>query len=285
MNVNAPSLNPAVPAEVTILMYHGLRRAGFTSDRDSDPVYELTQERFARQLELVASCGAPVTSLARIAAAPAGPAAEGRAVVLSFDDGIACQAETVVPMLLDHPRALVGEFFVSAELVGKPGYISWAGLRDMLAAGMSVQSHGGRHRYLTELSESEAAQDLARSRRMLEDGLGTPVRAFSAPGGRITPALARIAHGLGYAVVCGSRPGYWQPASKASILPRMAVRANTADTLVNAWVHGSRRVLWRDNARYCVLGTARAVLGNGLYDRIRARFVASPPSAAGQAES
>lgn len=284
MNAIPKPLAAPQPAEITILMYHGVRRAGFPANIDSDPVYELMQGPFARQLDHVANSGAAVTTLAALGRHAGETAREGRAVVLSFDDGIACHADVVVPMLLDHRRAFAGEFFVSAERVGQPGYISWQGLRDMLAVGMSIQSHGCRHRYLTDLTDREAVEELERSRHLIQDKLGAEVTVFSAPGGRITPHLARLAHGLGYTTVCGSRPGYWHPGDGAGILPRFAIRRATPDATVKRWIRGSRLVVWKHAARYQALHAVRSVLGNGLYDRVRERYLDSRSTVAGRGE-
>lgn len=261
------------PADLTILMYHGIRRVGAPVEAASDPVYELMQGPFSRQLDHVAASGAAITTLATLAQADDPTPREGRAVVLSFDDGIQSHADTVVPMLLDQRRGFSGEFFVSADLVGKPGFISWAGLRDMDRVGMSIQSHGCRHRYLTDLGEREAVEEMNRSRHLIEDKIGKPVTVFAAPGGRINSRLATHAYRLGYHYVCGSQPGYWRPDRATAILPRMAVRHATPDAVVKAWISGSRTAVLKTAVRYRALHMARSMLGNGLYDRVRDRYL------------
>ena len=63
---------------------------------------------------------------------------------LSFDDGYASDMEIALPALLE--RGLSARFFPLAGKLGRPGYLTAAGVRELAAAGMALGSHGMRHR-------------------------------------------------------------------------------------------------------------------------------------------
>ena len=76
-------------------------------------------------------------------------------VQLTFDDGYASDVEVALPALAE--RGLTATFFPLAGMLGRPGYLDAGGVRELSAAGMTVGSHGMRHRSWRGLdAESEA---------------------------------------------------------------------------------------------------------------------------------
>jgi polysaccharide deacetylase family protein (PEP-CTERM system associated) len=73
------------------------------------------------------------------------------------------------------------------------GWVAWKHpqlVRRIAAAGHEVASHSFWHEVVPRHSGPSLAQDLAASRKLLEDLSGCPVRGFRAPGGSITHATA-----------------------------------------------------------------------------------------------
>jgi len=68
-------------------------------------------------------------------------------------------------------------FFVLGEVALKEPAIA----RAIAVAGHEVASHGYRHRPVHRLSAGEFREDLARSRALLEDQTGRPVRGYRSP--------------------------------------------------------------------------------------------------------
>lgn len=100
--------------------------------------------------------------------------------------------------------ALIDELYerleVAADFEGHP-MLSWEQLRAMREAGVEVGSHGVTHVCMTRMPESEARKELARSKRDLEEGLGTRVEHFAFPNGQardFNDALRHEARRLGY---------------------------------------------------------------------------------------
>jgi peptidoglycan/xylan/chitin deacetylase (PgdA/CDA1 family) len=64
-------------------------------------------------------------------------------IEITFDDGNLSDATVALPALL--ARGLTASFFVCAGRIGQSGFVDAAALRELLAAGMSVGSHGWNH--------------------------------------------------------------------------------------------------------------------------------------------
>lgn len=60
-------------------------------------------------------------------------------------------------------------------------------VRDIADAGHEVASHGWEHRRITELSPERFREDVGRSKELLEDITGGPVRGFRAPSFSLVP--------------------------------------------------------------------------------------------------
>ena len=106
---------------------------------------------------------------------------DGPAFCVSFDDGHPSWRDVVVPVLaeLDVPAT----FFLTTGLVGRPGNLTWADCRDLVAAGHRLGSHTVTHPRLADCHDDDALREIVASKWDLEDQLGVEVRDFAAPYG------------------------------------------------------------------------------------------------------
>ncbi|MEP7367446.1 MAG: polysaccharide deacetylase family protein [Acidobacteriota bacterium] len=191
---------------------------------------------------------------------------------VSFDDGHATQFDVAAPIL--EANNLRGIFFVTVGWMGKkPGFLSQDQLRELTARGHSVQCHGWSHKFLTACSEEELDQELHGARKTLEDWLGVPVDALSAPGGRWDERVVRACQKAGYRRFYLSNP--WMNCRRRgelSLIGRYMVR----NTLEEA---GLRRLLtlsparrrW-EASRYEFKEGVRRALGDDLYQKLWERI-------------
>lgn len=161
------------------------------------------------------------------------------------------------------------DFFVNPANVGKPGYADWANLREMSAAGMSIQSHGYDHVYLTGLDTRTLRDRLYAARIAIEDHVGTSVTLLAPPGGRMPPNLVDIARQCGYRHILSSRPGRIVANGKAGILSRLAITAALDERRFGAWIAGNTVAISRERIRYGTLSMAKRLLGDSRYERVR----------------
>ena len=244
----------------TVLMYHAVLAPG-SDPSGADAHYAVSREQFLNHLDIVQAHAARPTSVQQLLQQRDAPG-----VAFTFDDGHESNA-WAAQALADAGGS--GDFFVNSSTVGTPGFLSWDALRDMRAAGMSIQSHGHRHRYLDDLPAADVRDELQRSKSIIEDRLGAPVTLFAPPGGRTSPDLPQVARALGYGAICSSRVGLWRREGSDFDIPRLAVLLGTPAVQMNAWVQQDRGELLRQQLRYGVLRTGKRLLGNGNYERLR----------------
>jgi peptidoglycan/xylan/chitin deacetylase (PgdA/CDA1 family) len=242
------------------LMYHAI---GEGAAANADPHYTVARERFARQLGVSERVGGAVVSARDWLAGRPG-------VIFTFDDGDETNHRVAWPLLAT--AGATADFFVNPAQVGTPGYATWAELREMSDAGMSIQSHGLDHRvFLTELPPLRLREDLRRARLEIEEHVGRPVTLLAPAGGREPANLPDIALEVGYTRVMNSKPGRIR-AEDGPTLGRLAVTAHLDDATLESWLRGGRAML-AAQARYAVLGLAKRALGDDAYQRVRNRLL------------
>jgi peptidoglycan/xylan/chitin deacetylase (PgdA/CDA1 family) len=129
--------------------------------------------------------------------------AEG--VTLAFDDGNASDAELALEVLTRLGRR--AHFFVLAEFLDTPGYLSTRQLGELHAAGMSIGSHGLAHRDWRTLKDDALQDELVGSRRALAELLGVDVHEAACPFGSYDRRVLRGLRAAGYRRVYNSDGG------------------------------------------------------------------------------
>jgi len=177
-------------------------------------------------------------------------------VVLTFDDGLASHYEHAFPALLEN--GFSATFFVSTALVGSAGYLTWSQIREMSDAGMTIGSHGFLHSDYSLLRPSLASYQLRASRQSLESAIGKPVTSFSAPYGFLNKRLIEVARNAGFEQICSSLPSL--AGSTCTVIPRLAVYADTSIAEFVALAHGRPRPILSRLARHAFLYCPKQVL-------------------------
>ena len=175
-----------------------------------------------------------------------------------------------------------GTFFVTTDWVGRPGFVSWDGLREMARAGMSIQSHTVTHPFLSTLGPAQLRDELTRSRQVLDQRLGQETMSLALPGGDFPrQRLARAVAEAGYRVVATSRPGvneYEPMGREPRFIDRLTVRAGQPFARFTRQVNMDSTLLVRSWAKYQALDLARSVLGRSRYHQWRQRVETSFPT-------
>src|SRR5262249_60437718 len=83
------------------------------------------------------------------------------------------------------------------------------------------------------------------------------------PGGWGAPDGEQVLEALGYAVSCTSRVGWWHPGDRPLAVPRIAVRRGMQPGDFAAIVDGAPRSLWGMQAVEAAKNAAKACLGHG----------------------
>ena len=191
---------------------------------------------------------------------------------LTFDDGCLSDYTEAFPALRE--LGMRATFFVVPTLVGAPGHVSWAQLREMAAAGMEIGSHSLTHPFLHRLDAAGLRHEFGQSKAILEDRLGSAVRSASLPRGWEPPGLEEVLDDLGYSAFCNSRVGWWHPGDRPLAIPRVAVRRGMVSDDFIAIAAAAPRALWRLTAVDVAKNVAKACLGHGGWQRLRAPLLA-----------
>jgi peptidoglycan/xylan/chitin deacetylase (PgdA/CDA1 family) len=150
------------------------------------------------------------------------------AVRISFDDGNASDARIALPALVE--RGLTADFFLVADRIGQRGSVDADGVRALRKDGMTVGSHGMRHRSWRHLSAADRQEELVTARDLLAEIAGAPVDSAALPLGQYDRSVLADLRRHGYRRVFTSdrrpaRPTAW-------LQPRYSVtRDDTAATV------------------------------------------------------
>ncbi len=215
---------PGVP----VLMYHqvGPHRPGSRLDR-----WRVRPADLARQLDHLRRLGLVGVPLRDLLDDP--PRARGdRRVVLTFDDGFDGVRTGALPLLAARGfRATV--FVISGKLGGANDWdgespaeplLSAAGVRELLAAGWEIGSHGATHRPLPELDDRRIEEETAGSRAALEAVTGGAVVSFCYPYGACDARVEAAVRAAGYRLATVIRGGLVRDLADPLRLKRVAVR-------------------------------------------------------------
>jgi len=108
-------------------------------------------------------------------------------VRISFDDGNLSDVSHGLPALVE--RGLGATFFVLAGRLGQPGSLRAADVQALVAAGMTIGSHGMDHRPWRNLEPEARTRELDEARQILREVSGTSVWEAALPLGRYNRSL------------------------------------------------------------------------------------------------
>ncbi len=141
----------------------------------------------------------------------------GKQLRLTFDDGSASVFRHGLAPLAAHGFRAIQ--FLVADRLGRPNdweiregeaaepLMEQAQVREWLAAGHEIGSHTLTHPFLTRISPGEANQEIAASKKQLEDRFGVPVRHFCYPYGDWNTAVRDLVIAAGYESACTTEFG------------------------------------------------------------------------------
>jgi peptidoglycan/xylan/chitin deacetylase (PgdA/CDA1 family) len=270
---------------MTALMYHDVVAAG---DEDSSgfrgrdaALYKVTPPMFAAHLDAIAHRtgtpeGAPyeqgvgrrfsgaVPQLPdvgrRFRGAVPGPA-------ITFDDG-GVSAMAAADLL--EARGFVGHFFITANYIGTPGFVTESHIRELAGRGHVIGSHSCSHPLrIGHCAWAQMFDEWLRSRAVLTDILGEDVRVASVPGGDFSPQVAEAAAKAGITRLFTSEPASEpRDAFGITLVGRFAIQRWTSARTAAALAVGD----WLPCARQAALWNAKKLtkrLGGERYLQIR----------------
>ncbi|MCX7781672.1 MAG: polysaccharide deacetylase family protein [Negativicutes bacterium] len=206
-----PDKPTAVPAGVPVLMYHSVG-----PERNNDAV--ISKERFAEHMAFLRQENFQPISLDELHAyltekkpLPLKP------VVLTFDDGYPDTYEVVYPLLKQY--GFKSTLFMITDQIGKR--LTPEQLKEMKAGGMEIAPHTHTHRELTGLSPREQAEEIMKSKEILDRILGQDSRHFCYPNGSYNAETLRLLKEAGFKTAVTINPGWTKPGDNVLALNRV----------------------------------------------------------------
>ncbi len=254
---------------IVFLMYHELELA----DRklcQSEPGYVryiLPLETFRSQMAWLKESGWRGLSVGDALHYPAQPS-----VCITFDDG--CETDLIAAAPILREFGFNATFYLTAGFLGTPSYLSASQVRDLDAQGFQIGCHSMTHLYLSDLTEPELHREVVDAKLQIENIVGHAIEHFSCPGGRYNERVLQMARDAGFATVANSR--FYANSSSTSPyeLGRVAMLRDLTMEEFRDTCQG--RGLWKKRLQHQARHGAQRVLGNRVYDHMRAVLLREP---------
>lgn len=174
------------PGELVIPTYHSVQ---------ANERFSISPEMFERQMEYLAE-NFKLPSLDQWLQRTESDESDDRpAAIVSFDDGYENFFRFAYPVLqrLKIPAVIfVTTGFVTGgcgveerlAMYGELKPLNWEQLKEIRRGGMTIGSHTHGHIHLGQATRDEVADELNRSKQILEEQLNSPVRHFAYPWGQ-----------------------------------------------------------------------------------------------------
>jgi peptidoglycan/xylan/chitin deacetylase (PgdA/CDA1 family) len=184
---------------VPILEYHVLGRP---QTEVPYPDLYVPRASFRKQMDWLDQQGYEAVTLEQVEEAwYQGGALPEKPMVISFDDGYRPQYTFALPTLSQHgwPGVL--------NLKAKGSDLYESNVEAMLAAGWELAAHTINHSDLTTLEGEALEEEIAGSRKLLQDEYGVPVKNFCYPSGRFDSTVIAAVEAAGYVGATTEIPG------------------------------------------------------------------------------
>jgi peptidoglycan/xylan/chitin deacetylase (PgdA/CDA1 family) len=192
-----------------------------------------------------------------------------RSLVVTFDDGAESDLLYAAPCLA--AAGFQATFYVTVGFLGTPGFLSVSQLKELSAAGFEIGCHSMTHAYLPDLDAAAKICEIAYAKQQLEQLLGLSIEHYSCPGGRFDEDVVQAVKRAGYKTMATSRPRVNASTTDRYHLSRIPVLRGTHAKQVATICAGEGLIRMDLQERF--RATAKRVLGNRLYDRIREKLL------------
>ncbi len=215
-------------AHVPILMYHYLS----VPPADAD-IYRLdlsvTPDLFAQHLDAMQQAGYTTISLyTLIDHLVQGSPLPEKSVVLTFDDGYRDNYTNALPILRDH--GMIATFFIVTDFIDdqRPEYLTWDMVREMYAAGMSIEGHGRNHVSLANKDNDYLIWQALGTYEAIEREIGVRPRFICYPAGEYDQATVDIFRSANYWAGFTTKQGATHSSDDLFQMRRVRVRGTTS---------------------------------------------------------
>ena len=212
---------------VPVMTYHHV------SDAESGhSLNNVTPRSFARQMEFLKEHRYNVISFDDLAdGLKKGRVFARNTVVIQFDDGYEDNYTNALPVLKQYHFPAM-EFLIS-DMVGTPGFLTWDQVREMDAQGFKAGAHTRHHVYLPDVSPDTARDEIAGSKKIIEEHLGHTIDHFCYPSGGFTGQVQGIVQEAGFKAAVTTNRG--QDRLNRDLFAFRRIRMKDGDNALTLW--------------------------------------------------
>ncbi len=204
-------------ASAVVFMYHRFGERNY-------PSTNIKIEQFEVHLAEISAGGYKVLPLRDIIAAfRRQESLPDRTIALTIDDAFLSVHDRAWPML--KKAGLPFTLFVATDAIDarRPGYMTWAQLRDLAAAGVSIGSQTGSHPHLPDVNQARLDEEFARSNARFRAELGFAPELLAYPYGEFGTREKQAARVAGFIAAFGQHSGVAHGGEDLFGLPRFAL--------------------------------------------------------------
>ncbi len=254
------------------LMYHALyadEEELSLIDQEDRP-YAISTSEFCAQLDILNDNNIKVLSPDEVYKATSDKF-KNNSVLLTFDDGHNSFYYHAYPEL--KKRNMSAIFFITSDLIDKKKeFCNWSQLKEMHETGMSIQSHGQTHKFISDLNAESAFTELQLSKNIIEKNVGNNVTSISFPGGRYQARDITNGVKVGYKMFFTSDIGTGIKGDNRKIIPRLALKGLTSRNKFLLLAQGNSIEIYKQKIINKLKTLLKLMVGNRIYHELYRRI-------------
>ncbi len=226
-NVQAKSSGQAA-VRIPVMMYHYISVPPDNSDHYREGL-SVIPALFDQQMQWLHTHGYKTVSADQVAQAlTKNTPLPAHSVLLTFDDGYEDAYTNAFPILKKY--GLIGTFFVVTDWIdqGRSGYLTWAQVKEMAAAGMSIEAHSRTHVVLVISDRTTTlpwlSDEIAGSIADIQIHLGVRPTLFAYPYGRFDKNTIKLLKAAGISAAFTTSHGVASTYLPLLLEPRVRVQ-------------------------------------------------------------
>ncbi|MBQ4840921.1 polysaccharide deacetylase family protein [Bacillus safensis] len=127
-------------------------------------------------------------------------------VLITFDDGYTDNYTKAFPILKQYE--MKATIFMIEQSIGRPNHLTDEQMDEMMAHGISIESHTIHHLELNRLSKQQQEEELKGSKTFFDQRFSQRTRMVSYPVGRYNKETLKLAKEAGYQMAVTTEPGH-----------------------------------------------------------------------------
>jgi len=209
------------------LLYHDLASSAYPNEKSNLATKGTVVDagKFAAQIKYLAENGYKTISIKEyFEYVKQGNYFPERKIIITFDDGHHSNYHIALPILLQYDFRAA--FFIIANRINQPYYLTENQIREMVNKGMEIGSHGLTHQYLPTIDSHKVWHEVSESKKILESIIHPPVDFFAYPGGHYKKNILNLLKLSGYKGACSCLQGTNSVKTNPFLLRRIEIRRN-----------------------------------------------------------